>query len=90
MAARAIEEELTRHAALTGRAAEIREAATELAGHPDEAMTPACAPPPRPSRSPTPGRSRTTDSDDGSEHLEFASVVAGAAEASGHAEPRKH
>jgi DNA primase len=38
-ARRAIEEELFRHAALAGRAAEIREAAAELAEHPDDALT---------------------------------------------------
>lgn len=38
-ARRAIEEEMTRHAALTGRAAEIREATAEMADDPDEALT---------------------------------------------------
>ena len=38
-AARAIEEELTRHAALTGRAAEIREAAAEVAEWLDKSLT---------------------------------------------------
>ena len=38
-AARAIEEELTRHAALSGRAAEIREAVAEAEDHLDDALT---------------------------------------------------
>ena len=39
MAARALDEALGRYAALTGRADEIRDAAAELAEHPDEAIT---------------------------------------------------
>ena len=39
MVRRALEEELTRHAALAGRAAEIREAAAEIGEDPDEALT---------------------------------------------------
>ena len=39
LAARALDEELARHAALTGRADEIREAAAEVADEADETMT---------------------------------------------------
>ena len=62
-ARRAIEEELTRHAALTGRDEEIREAAAEIAGACRRgADRPRRAPPPTPSTSPTPGRCEDDDS----------------------------
>ena len=74
-AARAVDEELTRHAALTGRADEIREAAADLAAPPTSLTLRGCAPPPRPSSRPTAGRSRTSRADDESERLEFARVI---------------
>ena len=89
MAARAIEEELTRHAALTGRADEIRDAAAEIAEELDERITwSACAPPPRPSTPPTRDRSRTIAADEHAEHLEFEREVR-VPEASKSRRPRK-
>ena len=89
MAARAVEEELTRHAALTGRAAEIREAAADLEGHPDEAITLRVRAAAEAEQIANSRPLEDDRSDDRSERLEFASVIH-AAEASKPRRPRKH
>jgi hypothetical protein len=88
MAARAIEEELTRHAAMRGRAAEIRDAAADLAEHPDEAITLRVRAAAEAEQSANIRPLEDDRSDDISERLEFASVIR-AAEASKSRRPRK-
>jgi DNA primase len=85
---RALEEELTRHAALIGRAAEIREAAAEIADDPGESLTNRVRIAAEAEHSANTRPLEEDESAETSEHLEFASVI-GAAEASRSRKPRK-
>jgi len=86
-ARRAIEEELTRHAALTGRAAENREAA-ELADDPDDAVTMRVRAAAEAEQSANTRPLEDDHSADESERIEFAGIIQ-AAEASRSRKPRK-
>ncbi|HRO13061.1 MAG TPA: DNA primase [Amaricoccus sp.] len=86
---RALEEELTRRAALVGRAAEIREAAAEIADDPGESLTNRVRLAAEAEHSANTRPLEEDQSAEASEHLEFASVI-GAAEASRSRKPRKH
>jgi DNA primase len=88
LAARAVEEELTRHAALTGRADEIREAVADVDAADDRLTLRVRAA----AEAEQAANSRPLEddtSDDETERLEFARVIA-AAEASPARRPRKH
>lgn len=87
-AARAIEEELTRHAALAGRAAEIREAMAEVAEHLDEALTSRVRAAADAEQSANTRPLEDDASSDETERLEFAAIIE-AAEASRSRSPRK-
>jgi hypothetical protein len=88
MARRAIEEELTRHAALTGRDAEIREAALEMSEHPDEALTVRVRAATDAEHAANVKPLEDDQSADETERLEFATVM-NSAEASRSRKPRK-
>ena len=88
-AARAVDEELTRHAAQTGRDEEIREAAIDLAATDDEAITLRVRAAAEAEQSANSRPLEDDHSDDETERLEFARVIA-AAEASPPRRPRKH
>ena len=88
MAARAVEEELTRHAALAGRAAELREAALDLAGPGDEAITRRVRAAAEAEQSANIQPLELDETADETERLEFARVIE-AAEASPSRRPRK-
>ncbi len=88
-AARAVDEELTRHAAQTGRDEEIREAAIDLAATDDEAITLRVRAATEAEQSANSRPLEDDHSDDETERLEFARVIA-AAEASPPRRPRKH
>ena len=88
-AARAVDEELTRHAAQTGRDEEIREAAIDLAASDDEAITLRVRAAAEAEQSANSRPLEDDHSDDETERLEFARVIA-AAEASPPRRPRKH
>ncbi len=90
-ARRAIEEELTRHAALAGRAAEISEAAADLAEAPESADA-LVVRVRRAAEAAEDANTRPLAEDgtmDESERIEFAAVIE-AAEASRSRKPRKH
>ncbi len=87
-ARRAIEEELIRHAALTGRAAENREAA-EFAENPDDSVTMRVRAAAEAEQSANTRPLEDDRSADESERVEFASIIQ-AAEASRSRKPRKH
>ena len=88
LAARAIDEELTRHAALTGRADEIREAVADVAAA-DDTLTLRVRAAAEAEQSANIRPLEDDRSDDETERLEFARVVAAAA-ASPPRRPRKH
>ncbi len=87
-ARRAIEEELTRHAALTGRAAEIREATLEMGEHPDDALIVRVRAATEAEQNANARPLEDDQSADETERLEFAAVIH-AAEASRSRKPRK-
>ena len=88
MVRRALEEELTRHAALVGRAAEIRDAAAEMVEDPGESLTNRVRAAAEAEHTANTRPLEDDQSAEESEHLEFAHVI-GAAEASRSRKPRK-
>jgi hypothetical protein len=72
---RALDEELTRHAALAARAAEIREAAAEMAEHPDESLTVRVRTAAEAEHAANTEPLQDDESAEESERLEFASIV---------------
>jgi DNA primase len=86
-ARRAIEEELFRHAALAGRAAELREAAAELALGPDDALTARMRAAAEAADTANTRPLADDESLDESERLEFAEIIH-AAETSRSRKPR--
>jgi hypothetical protein len=85
---RALEEELTRHAALAARAAEIREAAAEIGENPDEALSIRVRAAADAEHVANTRPLENDQSAEESEHIEFAHVIS-AAEASRSRKPRK-
>jgi DNA primase len=88
MVRRALEEELTRHAALTARAAEIREAAVEIGENPDDALAIRVRAAADAEHAANTRPLEEDQSADRSEQTEFAHVI-GAAEASRSRRSRK-